>query len=132
MTLFARKAARVIHSIGDDRIQFGEAPGETTVPMMTQAVAAASAGAPPDGAERRRPGRRKIVSPGLIPLLRGQSGGWGGGGRQTPSGRGIDHDLFERPGIGPLAFRGIGIAIVFAIPLWVALGLVVDWIISAH
>jgi hypothetical protein len=132
MTLFAHKAASVFHSIGEDRIQFGKAPGETTVPIVTEAVAVTSAGTPPDGAERRRPGRRKIVSPWLIPLLRGQSAGWGGTVRQTPPARRMEHDLLDRPGIGPLAFRGIAIAIVFAIPLWAALLLVVDWIISAH
>jgi hypothetical protein len=101
------------------------------VPIITEGVAAA-ARTPPVAGERRRPGRRKFVSPWLIPLLRGQTGAWEGPVRETPPARVIEHDLLDRPGLGPLAFRGIAIAVLFAIPLWAALGLIVDWIITAH
>jgi len=99
---------------------------------MTKAVAADSDGTPTDECGHRRPDRRKIASSWLTPWLRGHAGGGFARMRQAPPPRMIEHDLFDRPGLGPLAFRGIAIAILFAIPLWAALGLVVEWVVSAY
>jgi hypothetical protein len=64
-------------------------------------------------------------------LLRGQSR-WSDAVRATAPPGMTDRDLLYQPVLDPLAFRGIAFAILFAIPLWAALALVVDWIISAH
>jgi hypothetical protein len=107
-------------------------PGETTVPTMTEAAAAATNGTVADVGDRRRPGRAKTVSPWLVPLLRRPFGAAAAAEDTETAAQTIEHDLREKPGISPLTFRGIAIAMLFAIPLWGLIGVFIAWLLRTR
>jgi hypothetical protein len=97
-----------------------------------EAAAAAATGSMSDTVERRRPGRAAIVNPQLVPLLRSQPGDPPTATTAAPASGAVGDASAEKPGLPPLALRGIAIGVLFAIPIWVAVGLCIVWIVRSH
>ncbi len=100
----------------------------TTDAAAAAAVAAAATQSAPDTADRRRPGRAQAANPWLIPLMRGETADWMASAREDRA----DRDRLDQPGLSPFAFRGIAIAILFAIALWSAVALFIDWVVKIN
>jgi hypothetical protein len=97
-----------------------------------EAAAAAATGTVSETVERRRPGRATTVNPELVALLRSQPGAGATVAPGTAASGAVEDASAEKPGLPPLALRGIAIGILFAIPIWVAVGLCIAWIVRSR
>jgi hypothetical protein len=102
------------------------------VPTTTEETPGDAAGTASETGDRRRAGRAEAVSTRLIPLLRGRSADGSAASPGTPASDAVGRAWSGKPGLGPRALRGIALGVLFAIPLWIALGLLVAWIVRSH
>jgi hypothetical protein len=96
---------------------------------MTQAAAAAISATETESVGCWRSGDVQIVSPWLNYLSFDQFADLVVRGREVPAPRVFEREWLDKPGLDPLIFRGIAVAMLLAIPLWGGLGLIVDWIL---
>jgi hypothetical protein len=95
-----------------------------------ETASAVTTGIASDAVDRRRAGRAESVNERLIPLLRGQPSD--GVVAPPEAAASATLETGDKPGLGPGALRGIAIGMLFAIPLWIGLGLLVAWVVRSH